>query len=210
MLRARPGDVVSAVDPQGRRLRALVASLEGGEVWLNVEAPVEGTAAFAPGPTLLIAPPKGTRMAWLVEKAVELGAARILPVSTQRGAVKAGGESQTGRWRRLAAAAVKQSGAQPPEIAGMTPLGKALEHAEHPVLAAHPVPQSLPFEKVLAGLPADAVPAFAVGPEGGWTAEEISALEGAGAQFLWLGRRILRAETAAIAMLSAWSLSGRG
>lgn len=210
VLRARPGDAVSAVDPAGDRFRAVVASVDGSGVWLAIEDRLETAQAFAPGPALIVAPPKGSRMDWLVEKTVELGAGRIVPVATRRGVRRAAGEAQAERWRRVAAAAVKQSGAAPPEVSAMRPLEEALRGMAGILLAAHPVPSSEPFEAVLPAIPEGHVPAFAIGPEGGWDESEIRLLEGASARFVWLGRRTLRTETAAVAVLACWALSRRG
>ncbi len=209
-LRARSGDVVCAVDPAGNRFRATLASAGPDGAWLKIEELLSAASAFPCGPALLVAPPKGSRMAWLGEKAGELGAGAILPVETARGCVRAAGEAQTARWRRLAAAAIKQSGAQPPEVGSLRPLAEALAGLDPPLLAAHPAPNSIPFEKALAELPTGALPAFAIGPEGGWTEEELGLLEASSARFIRLGRRTLRVETAAVAVLAAWSLGARG
>ena len=207
VLRARPGDVVSAVTPSGERFRAVVDTV-GSPTWLRIEARLTSEEAFNGGPALLVAPPRADRMSWLVEKAVELGSQRILPVATERGVVKAGGEAQVERWRRVAAAAVKQSGAQAPEILPMRPLAEALKNLDTPLLAAHPVAGSVPLAEALAALSPGTLPCFAVGPEGGWSESELALLEAAQARFVWLGRRTLRVETAAIALLAAWEMKG--
>ncbi len=199
VLRARPGDAVTAVDAAGRSYRAVVLEASGE---LRIEVPI--SEPMPPGPALLVAPPKGTRMAWLVEKAVELGAGAVLPVATAHGAVRPGGEAQVARWRRVAEAAVKQSGAAPPEVRPMAPLAEALSGLAGPLWVAHPAPEALPLHRALEGSPA--VPAFAVGPEGGWTGAELALLAGAGGRCVTLGPRILRIETAALACLLAWDL----
>ncbi len=206
VLRAHPGDVVSATTPTGERFRAVVDAVGPEGTWLRIEARLASEESFAGGPTLLVAPPRADRMSWLVEKAVELGVERILPVATGRSVVRPGGDPQAERWRRVAAAAVKQSGAKPPEILPMRPLVEALRGLGSPLFVAHPVAGSRPLAEALGALAPGALPAFAVGPEGGWSEEELALLEGAGARFVWLGRRTLRVETAAIALLAAWEL----
>ena len=196
VLRAVPGEVVTAMDAAGRSFRAV---LEGsGEIL--IEALV--SEPMPQGPVLLVAPPKGARMAWLVEKAVELGAGEIRPVVTSRGAVKPGGEAQVARWQRVAEAAVKQSGAAPPGIRPMAPLPEALQGLAGPLWIAHPAPEALPLRCALEA--PSGVPAFAVGPEGGWTGAELKLLTDAGGRCVTLGPRILRIETAALACLLAW------
>ncbi len=208
VLRARPGDVLSAVTPTGERFRAVVDAMGPSGIWLRMESRLTAEESFAGGPSLLVAPPHADRMSWLVEKAVELGSNRILPVATRRGVVRPGGEAQTERWRRVALAAVKQSGARPPEILPLRPLAEILKDLETdtPLLVAHPVPGSVPLADAMAALAPGALPVFAVGPEGGWTEEEIGLLEAARGRFVWLGRRTLRVETAALAVLAAWEL----
>lgn len=203
VLRAVPGDAVTAVDPSGRAFAAVVES----EGVLRLGGML--SAARPPGPILLVAVPKGERMAWLVEKAVELGVGVILPVVTVRGQVKPGGETQTARWLRVAEAAAKQSGAALPEIRPMAPLATALAGLTGPLWVASPG-AALSLTDGLASLERARPPAFAVGPEGGWSAEESNGFAQAGAVEVGLGSTVLRTETAALVMLAAYRLLSPG
>lgn len=159
-------------------------------------------APCAPEPaisvTLLAAVLKGERQDWLVQKAVELGVARIIPLLTERGVATANG-AKPERWRRIAREAAEQcERAVVPEIVDPVPLvevswtgAKALACTER---------DGRPLPALLADGDRDL--ALLVGPEGGWTDVERSWLARQGAVDASLGPRILRAETAALAALS--------
>jgi len=155
---------------------------------------------------LLFAPVKKARTDFIVEKAVELGVARILPVMTRFT------NSERIRRDRLQAHAVEaaeQCGATfVPEVADLAPLDR--------VLAGWPVERQLVFcdeaqagastdpRSVLSGPPA----AVLIGPEGGFSEEERTRLEAMhSAASLALGPRILRADTAAVAAVTLWQSS---
>jgi 16S rRNA (uracil1498-N3)-methyltransferase len=149
---------------------------------------------------------------WMIEKATELGAARLIPliaVRTERGLDKAA-HKRLERWRRIAMEASQQSRrAHLPEVSEPVKLAEALAiSATHRYVldenpAAPPLAVALPSQRN----PGDSV-ALMVGPEGGWTEEERHEFTSAGWQPVSLGPLILRAETAAIAALavvnSAW------
>lgn len=150
------------------------------------ESPLELVLA----PALL----KGPRMDVLIEKATELGVRGIAPVVTERCVARRG---HAERWRRIALAASKQCGRTTvPRIEDPAPLGARLT-------APWPGMRLCAFEGATAPgwdeLPDRASAAVVVlGPEGGFTTGEIAAIRAAGFEAVGLGRRILRAETAAI------------
>ena len=155
---------------------------------------------------------KFDRFEWMIEKATELGAARIIPViavRTEKGLDKAA-HKRLERWRRIGMEASQQSRrAHLPEVSEPMSLTEALAISathryaldENP--AAPPLAAALPPRRN----PGDSV-ALLIGPEGGWTEEEREEFASAGWQPVSLGPLILRAETAAIAALavihSAW------
>ena len=158
--------------------------------------------------TLLLAVFKFDRMEWAVEKATELGVRRIVPAvarRTEKHLAQAAG-ARVERWRRLAQEAAKQSRrADVPRIEDPVPLRQAIAAAEpglHLLLAE--TEKLVLLADALRGveeLEAAAV-TLAVGPEGGWAAEEEKLFAAAGWGPVSLGPRILRAETAAIAGLA--------
>lgn len=162
------------------------------------------------GPALILACAvvKGRHFDLVVEKAVELGARRLLPLVTTRGVIEPG-EGRRARWEALMRAALKQSGrCRLPELAEPQELDAALKYCA----AAELYVGAAPDERALVGEPngasagpveAPAARALFIGPEGGWTPEEGRLLSAAGARPLDLGPFTLRTETAAIVGLAA-------
>jgi 16S rRNA (uracil1498-N3)-methyltransferase len=198
VLRARVGQefdiATGAVVRRGR-----VATIQDGRVdfELGEEVSVSPTLAL----TLLLAIYKFDRMEWAIEKCTELGVSRIVPVIARRtdAHLAAASGKRVERWRRIALQAAEQSRrAAPPEIAAAIKLPDAasLSGALRIVLAESEA-QTL-LRDVLASPPVGEI-LLAVGPEGGWTEEELQFFQKAGWISASLGPAILRAETAAIA-----------
>jgi len=146
---------------------------------------------------LYVALLKGDKLSEVVRMATELGATRIQPLITRHSVPKEMGEGKLRRLRAIALEAAKQSGrVVVPEVLPPIPLEAVPRAAQG--LVAHVgararVREVLDPEKPLA---------LAVGPEGGFAEEEVALLEGRGFTPVSLGRRILRAETAALALLA--------
>ncbi|MGE0405388.1 MAG: 16S rRNA (uracil(1498)-N(3))-methyltransferase [Candidatus Korobacteraceae bacterium] len=151
------------------------------------------------------------RMEWAIEKATELGVTRIVPTAAGRSDAHlvAAAARRVERWRRIALQAAQQSRrAAPPEVHAPQGFQQVLE-ASAPVrivLAENERRLSLrnALEDYAASPEGDL--ALTVGPEGGWTAEELAAFEQHRWQAASLGPGILRAETAAIAALAVCSV----
>ena len=151
-------------------------------------------------------------MDWTVEKAVELGAGRIVPVISERTVVRldaVDGAAKAGRWTRVAEDAARQcQAAWLPEIfapvSALESLGLVKEAA--PVFVAALSPDAIPLRQALAGHAAPPARAgWFVGPEGDFTADEMQELLDAGAIPVSLGPHVLRAETACLYGLCALS-----
>ena len=176
------------------------------ELELGAEVPQVEAAQIA----LLLAVFKFDRMEWAMEKATELGVTQILPLIARRteAHLAAGATKRVERWRRIAHQAAQQSRrASPPDIANPQPLKSALqfEAAVRIVLAENERGLTLKQALDQAGnwqLTSGNCLALAIGPEGGWTSEELSAFSAAGWTAASLGNTILRAETAALAALA--------
>jgi RsmE family RNA methyltransferase len=148
--------------------------------------------------TLAVALPKGDRQKWLVEKLTELGCARLVPLVTTRGVAEAT-PAAIERLGRAAIEACKQCGrTMLLEIAPPATLAAVLAARDPGALALVADPAGEALGPLLAGH-AGAVLAL-VGPEGGFTAEELAAAEAAGWRRVSLAPHILRVETAAIAL----------
>ncbi|MGH9579806.1 MAG: RsmE family RNA methyltransferase, partial [Terriglobales bacterium] len=198
VLRARPGQEFDVV--AGERVRrGRVASV--GERRVEFDLGEEVPVVESPEVVLLLAIYKFDRMEWAIEKLTELGVARMVPVQARRtdARLAASAEKRVERWRRIARQAGQQARrARDPEISPPQPLASALATAADAriVLAETEQRQSLPA--ALRDYAGGAV-ALAVGPEGGWSEEEIRQFVAAGWRTASLGAGILRAETAAIA-----------
>lgn len=160
--------------------------------------------------TLLLAVFKFDRMEWAIEKCTELNVTTIIPLITRRTEkhLALAADKRVERWRRIAREAAEQSRrAAVPEIRGAIKLQDALrsDSALRIVLAESEREIEL-VEVLCAAEPLRSV-ALAIGPEGGWTGEEVRMLTGEGWIAAGLGETILRAETAAIAAVAitrAW------
>jgi 16S rRNA (uracil1498-N3)-methyltransferase len=195
VLRARPGDVVRVFDGAGREVECAVVDAGMGGAVVEIRRDVE-----APRPArevvLVTAVPRGERMEWLVEKAVEAGVAAIVPLAAHRSVRKEAGPNARRRWGRAAVEAAKQCGrAVVPEVAEPTTLAEALARTSAALrLVATPGAAARVADLVKSR---GAVAVF-VGPEGGFEPGETAALAEAGAAPFGLGPTILRVETAAL------------
>jgi len=200
VLRARVGDMVTLFDGRGRTWQARVERIARDTVELAAGAPVDAPPPAGPRLTLAVALPKGERQKWLVEKLTELGVSGLVPLETARGVAEATAAA-TARLERQVIEACKQCGRDTlMEIAPGRPLAALLADAAPTgarVVIAHPLAAPLDAAAVQAG--ATEVIAL-VGPEGGFTDDELAAAERAGAIRAALGPHILRVETAAIAL----------
>lgn len=208
VLRAAPGQIYDVV-AGGFLHRAEITSVSPAEVLFLLHEELESDTALPLH--LLLAVFKFDHLEWAIEKATELGVSRISPVlarRTEKHLAQAAGK-RAERWRRIVLEASKQSRRTTiPEISEPSPLKSILETLSDPVrLLLSETEQNTTIPAALAGFPsADSLSyVLAIGPEGGWTSEEMKLF----AEYQWhsvtLGPRILRAETAAIAAIAILS-----
>ena len=207
VMRAKAGEQVTLFDGSGWEFEALVQRLGRSEVELAVVARREIDREAVVALTLGVALPKGDRQKWLVEKIVELGVARLIPLETERGVAQPVANALE-RLRRTVIEASKQCGRNRlMEIAEPRAWKTFLaEYADVPCrMVAHPIGAAANSHSPLT----DATYAWptgeghivmAAGPEGGFTEEEAAQAVAQGWQPIDLGPRILRVETAAIAL----------
>lgn len=213
VLRARIGQQFDVTTPDGVR-RATIASVSDDRVEFELGAPIESSATT--DLTLLLAIFKFDRMEWAIEKCTELGVSQIVPVLARRteSHLASNAEHRADRWRRIALQAAEQSRRErPPDIAAPLKLKNALDREGLRIVLAETLAKSLAISPaispanskdqiMLADLihahPTDPV-TLAVGPEGGWTGDELKLFAEKGWLSASLGATILRAETAAIA-----------
>ena len=206
VLRLRPGDGLVLFDGQGGQVTAAIASVVKDRVGvvLGPRQPVEREARLAL--TLVQALQGADKMDFTVQKAVELGVSRIVPVSSRRSVVRLDGERAVKRvehWRGVAIAACEQCGRNRlPEVAPLASL--------EAFLAQPPAPGSLRLmlapdapEALAALAPPTGEVQLLIGAEGGLAPEEMTAARQAGFTPVRLGPRVLRTETAGLAALAA-------
>ena len=197
VLRAEPGvrcDVVAGAQVWSAVVTGV--SEERVEFALESELPAEPALPL----TLLLAVFKFDRMEWAIEKATELGVKRVTPVIARRTEkhLAQAAMARVERWRRIAHEAAKQSRrADVARVSDVAPLKEALaETWDGTKLLLAENERVVMLRDALAAVERVAL---AVGPEGGWAAEEEQMFAASGWQAVSLGPRILRAETAAIA-----------
>jgi 16S rRNA (uracil1498-N3)-methyltransferase len=204
VLRARVGDEVTLFDGAGREAEARVTRVWPTEILLQV-GPVRSPGLAPIAVTLVLAILKGEKMDWVVQKATELGVARIAPAESANAVVKLTGERRAGRrarWEKIAADAARQCGrADVPEITEIHDIAAALATGPGWRVLFHEVEREASLRRLVpAERPREIT--VAVGPEGGFTAAEVEIARRAGYVVCGLGPRILRAETAALTALA--------
>jgi len=207
VMRAKRGTAVVLFDGSGAEFAAVVEQVRRREVVLAILRREEVDRELPLDLTLGVALPKGERQRWLVEKAVELGVARMVPLRTARSVAQPVRQALA-RLRRAVIGASKQCGRnrlmqidEPrdwPDFVAETSEApfRLLVHPSGREGLADILPRTDRPDRVL----------LAVGPEGGFTEEEVSLAVAAGWRSIDLGPRILRVETAAILMAGTLSV----
>jgi len=202
VMRCTVGDEVVVFDGSGTSWRARVASIGRDEVMLDMGEAVTASRLTRVPLTLAVALPKGERQKWLVEKLTELGVERLVPLATTRGVAEAT-PAAVERLSRGVIEACKQCGRDGlmqiggpksvAEVVGGTGGGAVLLVADR---------NGVPLEEIAT---AGNLVVALVGPEGGFTAEELATVEAAGGRRVSLGPHVLRVETAAIALAARFA-----
>lgn len=209
VLRMKTGEELWISDGSKYEYRCTIESFEPDEVLLHIVYSQEPEYELPCRIYLFQGLPKADKMELIIQKAVELGAYEIIPVETKRCVVKLDGRKsakKTARWQQIAESAAKQSKRMLiPNVHEVLTFREALKYAES--MDVHLVPYELArgmqeTKEILAGIePGQSVGIF-IGPEGGFEEKEIEAAIEGGAKPITLGRRILRTETAGLAILS--------
>jgi 16S rRNA (uracil1498-N3)-methyltransferase len=206
VLRLRPADRIEIVDSAAMAFMASIDSM-GSVVRATLVEILAGSQADSPTLRCDVAQavPKGRRMEFVVEKCTELGANAFLPFYCERSTSRSVGAEKLARWQRLARTAAQQSGRRDvPEICDPVEFDALLERfADYDaVLFAWELAPLVPAREQIAALPAVGRALVVVGPEGGFTHDEADAAGHRGATLLSLGPRVLRTDTAAVAILA--------
>jgi 16S rRNA (uracil1498-N3)-methyltransferase len=197
--RFAPGDAVTLFNGDGHEYPAVVESGGRKSVTLTVTAAVEADREATVRVTVAAALPKGDRADFLVEKLTELGVARFVPLVTTRSIVVPK-LSTVEKMSRLVIEASKQCGRNRlMEVAPPTSWRDYLASATGRRYLLHTADGTTPTHDDATEL------SFAVGPEGGFTPEEVAAAVAAGFVAVSFGPRVLRVETAAV-VAAAWAI----
>jgi 16S rRNA (uracil1498-N3)-methyltransferase len=209
VLRLAPGEPLILFDGTGGELQARLdirgrAAFAVDGVWQAV------SRESALGVVLVQALASGDKMDWVIQKAVELGVAGVMPVQAERSVLKLGGERADKRivhWQQVIVAACEQCGRN--RLPFVTPIQTLAAYlgASRDVRRLILAPGGERLAAVVAALKPESAPSASlhllVGPEGGWSEAELAQAVRAGCQPVGFGPRILRTETAGLAALAA-------
>lgn len=204
VLRLKEDDSIILCDGEKTDYYCTIAQVDKSSILLKIDSKVPNEAESRVSITLYQGLPKSDKMDFIIQKCVELGVYRIVPVESKRCVAKMkGDEKKLVRWQRIAEEAAKQCGR------GIIPqIGKAISFNEA-VLREHDL-KIMPYECERQGNLSDALVnkdiktmAIYIGPEGGFEESEAELASENSVKTVTLGKRILRCETAGIATVSA-------
>ena len=209
VLRMKPGEDVRVNDGRGKTYLCCISSYEEQTAVLDILKELDSDTELPSRIILFQGLPKGDKMEWIVQKAVELGAYSIVPFAAKRSVVKLDEKKaakKRARWQLIAKGAAEQSGRGIiPEVSTVRTFAEALGMAGELDVVLIPYELEEGMKETVRILeeiaPGQSVGIF-IGPEGGFEEEEVERAKAAGAHAVTLGKRILRTETAGLTTLS--------
>lgn len=209
VLRMKIGEQLSVSDGDNYSYRCQIERYEEARVILKILEAKAVDTELVSKLYLFQGLPKGDKMELVVQKAVELGVYEVIPVAMKRCVVKLDerkAQKKVARWNEVAKSAAKQAGRGiVPKVREVMDFAQALKAANDldVVLLPYELAEGMEHTRRVIGAvkPGQTVGIF-IGPEGGFEKEEVLQIKGAGAEEITLGRRILRTETAGLAVLS--------
>lgn len=203
VLRLPAGSEITLFDGQGGQYPAIL-HLEGRLAWATLGAHNPTERELAGRITLVQGIAAGDKMDWIIEKAVELGVHRVVPIAADRSVLRLAGprlEKRMAHWRAVIQAASEQSGRNRlMQLDAPQTLANCLAQDSGHRVFCHP-DATQDFATALR--PVTDTLTLLVGPEGGWSEAELSAANRAGITPVRFGLRVLRTETAGLAMAAA-------
>ena len=208
VVRLAPGELITLFNGEGGEVQASIVSVAKRSVTAAVQAHIAREVELPYAVTLAQALPEASKMDWIIEKAIELGAAGIVPLAAQRCVVRLSAEraeKKLAHWQAIIVSASEQSGRN--RLARLAPLQEFNQWSRQQDLHQRIIltPRA---EQSLADWTRHRPPqalSVMVGPEGGFTEAEEKAAIAAGAIGLAMGPRILRTETAGLSALATLS-----
>ena len=209
VLRMKQGEEVWISDGGKKEYRCAIEAFSADEVLLHIIYAQEPDYELSSRIYLFQGLPKADKMELIIQKAVELGAYEIIPVETKRCVVKLDGKKaakKVDRWQQIAESAAKQSKRMLiPNVHQVLSFKEALKYAESMDIRLIPYELAKGMQEtkeILAAIePGKSIGIF-IGPEGGFEEKEVEAAISEGVKPITLGKRILRTETAGLAILS--------
>lgn len=208
VLRLAPGTAIQLFNGQGGAYQAIL-QVQGKQAYAAIDAFDPSEVELAGRITLVQGIATGDKMDWIIEKAVELGATAIVPIAARRSVLRLSGprlEKRIQHWQRIAQSACEQCGRNRlPELAAPLTLEQWLQQPGSPDtlrLLCHPEAETS-LRTLLTRAPAPANLALLVGPEGGWDDDELELAQRHHAVPVSFGPRVLRTETAGLALMAA-------
>ena len=203
VMRLRLGDVLQVFDGHGEAGEAELIHLDAVSARLKLRGRAEITAEYPQPVTLAVALLKGDKLSDVVRAGTELGASVFQLLKTRYADVPDIGDNKLTRLRRVAEEAAKQSQrGVVPTVNAPVPLSQFRPAGQ--IIYAHPGSAARLLEVVTWQAPLTLVS----GPEGGFSPDDLAQLQSLGSAAITLGPRILRAETAPLALLGALAASG--
>ena len=210
VLRMKVGEVISIGDGiSDKEFRCHIEDFTENAVHCRLDFIKESGVELPVKVTLYQGLPKSDKMELIIQKCVELGVARIVPVECSRSVVRLDAKkaaSKVKRWQGISEAAAKQSKrAFIPEVASPIKFSDALKEAAETDIKLIPYELAENFDstrEIISKIKEGQSVSIFIGPEGGFSEDEIAASLEKGFNSITLGRRILRTETAALVVLS--------
>ncbi len=206
VLRYKPGDKIIFCDKESRDYSCTITEIRDASLTARIDGIADNDSEPSLQVTLFQAVPKSDKMEQVIQKAVELGVTKIVPVLTKRCVSRPKDEGKKAdRWNKIALSAAKQCGRGIiPTVEKITPFKEIPDRMQESALFAvfYENEDHYPFSSFCQKLKGAPSFSFLVGPEGGLDREEIAYLANAGIPSVSLGKRILRTETVAGCVLS--------
>lgn len=209
VLRLKENDELIVSDGRGRDYHCRISGITNEEVVADICDICDNFSELSTEITLFQGFPKGDKMELIIQKTVELGATRIVPVMTKRTVVKLDdkkAKKKTERYNMIAESAAKQSGrGMIPEVTMPVSFAEAVSMAEKLDMNIIPYEEAEGVEysrNIIKSIKGKKSLGIFIGPEGGFAREEVEKALDAGASAITLGHRILRTETAGMAVIS--------
>ena len=212
VLRMKPGEEIAAIDHEtGTEYRCEIEDFKEDTVQCKLLFTKEDGIELPSKVYLFQGLPKSDKMELIIQKAVELGVYKVIPLATKRAVVKLDAKKEASkltRWNLISESAAKQSKRRiVPEVTGVMTVKEALEYCRDFDIKLIPYELAdkeamADTKKIIDNLQPNQSIAIFIGPEGGFEESEVTTAVDAGFSPITLGRRILRTETAGFTVLS--------